>query len=298
MENSAFKFNMPKEKSSIIKVLGVGGGGGNAVNYMFSKGIKGVDFIICNTDLQALENSPIPNKIQLGASLTQGLGAGANPEVGRNSAMEAIEDIIDTLGVNTKMLFITAGMGGGTGTGAAPIIAKTAREMGILTVGIVTTPFSFEGKKRQEFAHEGIEALKNAVDCLLIIGNDKIKEMYGNLPMRAAFGHANEILNTAAKGIAEVITYPGEINVDFEDVKTVMKSSGVALMGSAVARGENRAMEAVKTALNSPLLNASKIVGAKNILLNVSSASGDHELLMSEFEEINNFVQQESGFTA
>lgn len=298
MENSAFKFNMPKEKSSIIKVLGVGGGGGNAVNYMFSKGIKGVDFIICNTDLQALENSPIPNKIQLGASLTQGLGAGANPEVGRNSAMEAIEDIIDTLGVNTKMLFITAGMGGGTGTGAAPIIAKTAREMGILTVGIVTTPFSFEGKKRQEFAHEGIEALKNAVDCLLIIGNDKIKEMYGNLPMRAAFGHANEILNTAAKGIAEVITYPGEINVDFEDVKTVMKSSGVALMGSATARGENRAMEAVKTALNSPLLNASKIIGAKNILLNVSSASGDHELLMSEFEEINNYVQEESGFTA
>lgn len=298
MENSAFKFNMPKEKSSIIKVLGVGGGGGNAVNYMFSKGIKGVDFIICNTDLQALENSPIPNKIQLGASLTQGLGAGANPEVGRNSAMEAIEDIIDTLGVNTKMLFITAGMGGGTGTGAAPIIAKTAREMGILTVGIVTTPFSFEGKKRQEFATEGIEALKNAVDCLLIIGNDKIKEMYGNLPMRAAFGHANEILNTAAKGIAEVITFPGEINVDFEDVKTVMKSSGVALMGSATAKGENRAMEAVKTALSSPLLNASKIVGAKNILLNVSSASGDHELLMSEFEEINNYVQEESGFTA
>ena len=298
MGDNAFKFNMPKEKSSIIKVLGVGGGGGNAVNYMFSQGIKGVDFIICNTDLQALENSPIPNKIQLGASLTQGLGAGANPEVGRNSAMEAIEDIIDTLGVNTKMLFITAGMGGGTGTGAAPIIAKTAREMGILTVGIVTTPFSFEGKKRQDFASEGIDALKNAVDCLLIIGNDKIKEMYGNLPMRAAFGHANEILNTAAKGIAEVITYPGEINVDFEDVRTVMKSSGVALMGSATARGENRAMEAVKTALNSPLLNASKIVGAKNILLNVSSASGAHELLMSEFEEINNFVQEESGFTA
>ncbi|MCE2740258.1 MAG: cell division protein FtsZ [Sphingobacteriales bacterium] len=298
MGETAFKFNMPKEKSSIIKVLGVGGGGGNAVNYMFSQGIKGVDFIICNTDLQALENSPIPNKIQLGASLTQGLGAGANPEVGRNSAMEAIEDIIDTLGVNTKMLFITAGMGGGTGTGAAPIIAKTAREMGILTVGIVTTPFSFEGKKRQDFASEGIEALKNAVDCLLIIGNDKIKEMYGNLPMRAAFGHANEILNTAAKGIAEVITYPGEINVDFEDVRTVMKSSGVALMGSATARGENRAMEAVKTALNSPLLNASKIVGAKNILLNVSSATGAHELLMSEFEEINNYVQEESGFTA
>lgn len=295
---SAFKFNMPREKSSIIKVLGVGGGGGNAVNYMFSKGIKGVDFIICNTDLQALENSPIPNKIQLGAGLTQGLGAGSNPEVGKNSAMEAIEDIIETLGVNTKMLFITAGMGGGTGTGAAPIIAKTAREMDILTVGIVTTPFSFEGKRRKDFAFEGIEALKNSVDCLLIISNDKIKEMYGNLPMRQAFGHANEILNTAAKGIAEVITYPGEINVDFEDVKTVMKSSGVALMGSAQASGEHRAMDAVKAALSSPLLNENRITGAKNILLNVSSASGDHELLMSEFEEINNYIQEESGFTA
>lgn len=295
---SSFKFNMPKEKSSIIKVLGVGGGGGNAVNYMFSKGIKGVDFIICNTDLQALEASPIPNKIQLGASLTQGLGAGSKPEVGKNSAMEAIEDIIDTLGVNTKMLFITAGMGGGTGTGAAPIIAKTAREMDILTVGIVTTPFSFEGKRRKDFAMEGIEALKNSVDCLLIISNDKIKDMYGNLPMRAAFGHANEILNTAAKGIAEVITFPGEINVDFEDVKTVMKSSGVALMGSAQASGESRAIDAVKAALSSPLLNESRILGAKNILLNVSSAMGDNELLMGEFEEINNYIQEESGFTA
>ncbi|MBC7383455.1 MAG: cell division protein FtsZ [Bacteroidia bacterium] len=289
---------MPKEKSSIIKVLGVGGGGGNAVNYMFSQGIKGVDFIICNTDLQALEASPIPNKIQLGAGLTQGLGAGANPEIGKQSAMEAIEDIIDTLGVNTKMLFITAGMGGGTGTGAAPIIAKTAREMDILTVGIVTTPFSFEGKRRKDFAFEGIEALKRSVDCLLIISNDKIKQMYGNLPMRQAFAHANEILNTAAKGIAEVITYPGEINVDFEDVKTVMKSSGVALMGSSSARGDDRAMAAARAALSSPLLNESKITGAKNILLNVSSASGDHELLMSEFEDISNYIQEETGFTA
>ncbi len=295
---SGFKFNMPKEKSSIIKVLGVGGGGGNAVNYMYSKGIKGVDFVICNTDLQALEASSIPNKIQLGAGLTQGLGAGSNPEVGKNSAMEAIEDIIETLGVNTKMLFITAGMGGGTGTGAAPIIAKTAREMDILTVGIVTTPFSFEGKRRKDFAYAGIEALKGAVDCLLIISNDKIKDMYGNLSMSAAFGIANEILNTAAKGIAEVITYPGEINVDFEDVKTVMKASGVALMGSAVASGENRAIDAVRIALSSPLLNENKIHGAKNILLNVSSASGQHELLMSEFEVINNFVQEESGFSA
>ena len=295
---NGFKFNMPKEKSSIIKVLGVGGGGGNAVNYMYSKGIKGVDFVICNTDLQALEASNIPNKIQLGAGLTQGLGAGSNPEVGKNSAMEAIEDIIETLGVNTKMLFITAGMGGGTGTGAAPIIAKTAREMDILTVGIVTTPFSFEGKRRKDFAYAGIEALKSAVDCLLIISNDKIKDMYGNLSMSAAFGIANEILNTAAKGIAEVITYPGEINVDFEDVKTVMKSSGVALMGSAVASGENRAIDAVRIALSSPLLNENKIHGAKNILLNVSSGRGEHELLMSEFEVINNYVQEESGFSA
>lgn len=295
---STLKFNMPKERSSIIKVLGVGGGGSNAVNYMFSQGIKGVDFIVCNTDLQALEASPIPTKIQLGASLTQGLGAGSNPEVGKNSAMEAIEDIIDMLGVNTKMVFITAGMGGGTGTGAAPIIAKTAREMDILTVGIVTTPFSFEGKRRYDFAKEGLEALRNSVDCLLIISNDKIKEMYGNLPMRQAFAHANEILNTAAKGIAEVITYPGEINVDFEDVRTVMRSSGVALMGSAMAGGTNRAMEAVSNALSSPLLNDSQIRGAKNILLNISSAPGQHELLMDEFSLISDFIQEQSGHTA
>jgi len=206
---TGFKVNLPRERSSIIKVIGVGGGGGNAINYMYSQGIKGVDFIICNTDLQVLEASPIPAKIQLGASLTNGLGAGANPEVGKQSAMEAIGDTIEVLGVNTKMVFITAGMGGGTGTGAAPIIAKTARELGILTVGIVTTPFQFEGKRRREYATEGIEALKRSVDCLLVISNDKIKEMYGNLPMSQAFSHANEILNTAAKGIAEVITYPG-----------------------------------------------------------------------------------------
>ncbi len=292
---SSIKFNMPRERSSIIKVIGVGGGGGNAVNYMYSQGIKGVDFIICNTDLQVLEASPITNKIQLGASLTNGLGAGANPEVGKQSAMEAVEDIIETLGVNTKMLFITAGMGGGTGTGAAPIIAKIARDLDILTVGIVTTPFSFEGKKRISFAEEGIEALKKSVDCLLVINNNKIKEMYGNLPMSQAFSQANEILNTAAKGIAEVITYPGEINVDFEDVKTVMKSSGVALMGSASAAGQDRALAAVKAALNSPLLNDNKILGAKNILLNISSAKGTHELLMDEFEAISNYIQEESG---
>ena len=290
------KFNLPKEKSSIIKVIGVGGGGGNAVNHMHEQGIKGVDFIICNTDLQALEASAIPNKIQLGASLTQGLGAGANPEVGKKAAMEAIEDIIDMLGVNTKMLFITAGMGGGTGTGAAPIIAKTAKEMDILTVGIVTTPFNFEGKKRKTFADEGLENLKRSVDCLLIISNDKIKDMYGNLALREAFGHANNILTTAAKGIAEIITQPGYINVDFEDVKTVMKSSGVALMGSAMAEGEDRALVAVKAALASPLLNDNQIVGAKNILLNISS--GTEEILMEEFEQISAYIQNESGLSA
>ena len=290
------KFNLPKEKSSIIKVIGVGGGGGNAVNHMHEQGIKGVDFIICNTDLQALEASAIPNKIQLGASLTQGLGAGANPEVGKKAAMEAIEDIIDMLGVNTKMLFITAGMGGGTGTGAAPIIAKTAKEMDILTVGIVTTPFNFEGKRRKTFADEGLENLKRSVDCLLIISNDKIKDMYGNLVLREAFGHANNILTTAAKGIAEIITHPGYINVDFEDVKTVMKTSGVALMGSAMAEGEDRAIVAVKAALASPLLNDNQIVGAKNILLNISS--GTEEILMEEFEQISSYIQNESGLSA
>ena len=289
------KFNLPKEKSSIIKVIGVGGGG-NAVNHMHEQGIKGVDFIICNTDLQALEASAIPNKIQLGASLTQGLGAGANPEVGKKAAMEAIEDIIDMLGVNTKMLFITAGMGGGTGTGAAPIIAKTAKEMDILTVGIVTTPFNFEGKRRKTFADEGLENLKRSVDCLLIISNDKIKDMYGNLVLREAFGHANNILTTAAKGIAEIITHPGYINVDFEDVKTVMKTSGVALMGSAMAEGEDRAIVAVKAALASPLLNDNQIVGAKNILLNISS--GTEEILMEEFEQISSYIQNESGLSA
>lgn len=293
---NALKFDLPKDKSSIIKVLGVGGGGGNAVNHMFNQGIKGVDFVICNTDLQALEASPIPNKIQLGASLTAGLGAGADPEKGHNSAMEAIEDIIEVLGVNTKMLFVTAGMGGGTGTGAAPVIAKAARELDILTVGIVTTPFNFEGKKRKSHAEEGIEQLKRSVDCLLIINNDKIKDMYGNLPIRAAFSHANDILTIAAKGIAEIITYPGYINVDFEDVKTVMRNSGVALMGSASAEGENRAMDAVKGALASPLLNDNQIHGAKNILLNISF--GSNEVLMDEIDMISNFVQDQAGQNA
>jgi cell division protein FtsZ len=293
---NSLKFDLPKDKSSIIKVLGVGGGGGNAVNHMFNQGIKGVDFVICNTDLQALEASPIPNKIQLGTSLTAGLGAGADPEKGHNSAMEAIEDIIEVLGVNTKMLFVTAGMGGGTGTGAAPVIAKAARELDILTVGIVTTPFSFEGKKRKTHADEGIEQLKRSVDCLLVINNDKIKDMYGNLPIRTAFSHANDILTIAAKGIAEIITYPGYINVDFEDVKTVMRNSGVALMGSASAEGENRAMDAVQAALASPLLNDNQIQGAKNILLNISF--GANEVLMDEIDMITSYIQQEAGQTA
>lgn len=293
---NSLKFDLPKDKSSIIKVLGVGGGGGNAVNHMFNQGIKGVDFVICNTDLQALEASPIPNKIQLGTSLTAGLGAGADPEKGHNSAMEAIEDIIEVLGVNTKMLFVTAGMGGGTGTGAAPVIAKAARELDILTVGIVTTPFSFEGKKRKTHADEGIEQLKRSVDCLLVINNDKIKDMYGNLPIRTAFSHANDILTIAAKGIAEIITYPGYINVDFEDVKTVMRSSGVALMGSASAEGENRAMDAVRAALASPLLNDNQIQGAKNILLNISF--GANEVLMDEIDMITSYIQEEAGQTA
>ena len=293
---SKIKFNLPKEKSSIIKVIGVGGGGSNAINHMFEQGIKGVDFIVCNTDLQSLESSHISNKIQLGANLTQGLGAGANPEVGKRAAMETIEDIIDMLGVNTKMLFITAGMGGGTGTGAAPIIAKTAKEMDILTVGIVTTPFGFEGKRRKEFASEGIENLKRAVDCLLIISNDKIKDMYGNLPLREAFSHANNILTTAAKGIADIITQSGYINVDFEDVKTVMKGSGVALMGNATAEGPDRALVAVKNALASPLLNDNQILGAKNILLNISS--GNSEVLMEEIGQISDYIQEESGLSA
>jgi cell division protein FtsZ len=293
---SKIQFEMPKEKSSIIKVIGVGGGGGNAVNHMYSQGIKGVDFLICNTDSQALDMSPIPNKIQLGANLTEGRGAGSNPEVGRKAAMESIEEIIDGLGVNTRMLFITAGMGGGTGTGAAPIIAKTAREFGMLTVGIVTMPFTFEGKRRKQFAEEGLNNFKKNVDCLLVISNEKIKEAYGNMSLRTAFSEADSILTIAAKGIAEIITVPGYINVDFEDVKTVMTSSGVALMGSATASGEDRAIRAAQQALASPLLNDSDIRGAKNILLNITS--GKKEVLMDEISVITGYIQDEAGVNA
>ena len=287
---------MLKEKSSIIKVIGVGGGGGNAVNHMYKQGITGVDFIICNTDAQALELSPIPNKVQLGASLTEGMGAGSIPEVGKNSAIENIDDIKQMLGTNTKMLFITAGMGGGTGTGASPIIAKAARELDILTVGIITTPFSFEGKRRKMQAEEGLEELKKYVDSFLVISNDRLRQIFGNLTLGSAFAQADNILTTAAKGIAEIITLPGYINVDFKDVRTVMKDSGVSIMGSSTAEGENRALKAVEGALLSPLLKDNEIEGARYILLNISS--GDKEVTMDEVSVITDFIQEEAGLAA
>jgi cell division protein FtsZ len=290
------QFEMLKEKSSIIKVIGVGGGGGNAVNHMYKQGITGVDFIICNTDAQALELSPIPNKVQLGASLTEGMGAGSIPEVGKNSAIENIDDIKLMLGSNTRMLFITAGLGGGTGTGASPIIAKAAREMDILTVGIVTTPFAFEGKRRKMQADEGLEELKKYVDSFLVISNDRLRQVFGNLTLGSAFAQADNILTTAAKGIAEIITLPGYINVDFKDVRTVMKDSGVSIMGSASAEGENRALKAVEGALLSPLLKDNEIEGARYILLNISS--GEHEVTMDEVSVITDFIQEEAGLAA
>ena len=264
------KFDLPKDQASIIKVFGVGGGGSNAVNHMYNQGITGVDFMICNTDAQALEQSPIPNKIQLGTTLTEGLGAGANPEVGKNAAIEDVEAIRAVLQNNTKMVFITAGMGGGTGTGAAPIVAETARDMGILTVGIVTIPFSFEGRRRKQQADEGLQALRNSVDTLLIINNDKLRMMYGNLRMGEAFAKADDILAVAAKGISEIITVTGYVNTDFRDVQTVMKDGGTAIMGSGTAEGENRAIDAVSKALSSPLLNDNEIKGANYILLNIT----------------------------
>ena len=286
-------FEAPKQKSSIIKVLGVGGGGSNAVTHMFKQGIKGVDFLICNTDAQAMETSPIPNKIQLG---NRGLGAGSIPDVGREAAEENIDDVRSYLENHTKMLFITAGMGGGTGTGAAPVIAKVAREMGILTVAIVTIPFNFEGRKRKLQAEMGIDELKKHVDTLLLISNEKLREIHGNLKLSEAFGHADDILTTAAKGIAEIITVTGYINVDFEDVKTVMKNSGTAIMGSAMAEGPDRAVVAVKQALSSPLLNDNKITGASNILLYISS--GKEEITFDEVTEITDYIQNEAGQNA
>lgn len=288
-------FEIPKNQSSIIKVIGVGGGGGNAVNYMFDLGIEGVDFVICNTDSQALALSPVPNKIQLGPHLTQGLGAGANPEIGKQASEESIEDITKILKVNTRMAFITCGMGGGTGTGGAPVVAKICRELGILTVGIVTMPFTYEGRKRMKQAQEGIDRMREHVDTILIISNDKLRQQFGNLPFTQAFAKADDILSTAAKCITDVINTTGQINVDFADVCTVMRNGGVAILGSASAAGENRALQAVEEALNSPLLNDNDIRGAKWLLLNITSAAGEHEHTMDEAEAIQAFVQRQAG---
>ena len=288
-------FDLPKEQSSIIKVIGVGGGGSNAVNHMFSQNIEGVNFIICNTDAQAIALSKVPNKIQLGPHLTQGLGAGANPSIGRQATEESLEEIKRILEVNTKMAFITAGMGGGTGTGGAPIIAKICKDLGILTVGIVTTPFAYEGKKRLAQAEEGINLLKENVDTLLVISNDKLRHQFGNLKMKEAFGRADNVLATAAKCITDVINSTGQINVDFADVCTVMSNGGVAILGSAAAQGENRAQVAIENALTSPLLNDSEIKGAKWILININSAEGEHEFTMDEVEVIQNHLLSQAG---
>lgn len=289
-------FDLQKNQSSIIKVIGVGGGGGNAVNHMYNQGIRGVDFIVCNTDEQALNASPIPAKIQLGASLTEGRGAGSLPEVGKNAAIENIEEVKKYLAQNTKMVFITAGMGGGTGTGAAPVIAQAAKEMGILTVGIVTIPFDFEGKKRKVQAEYGLDEMRKQVDTLLVISNEKLREIGGNLSLSTAFNMADDVLTTAAKSIAEIITMPGYVNVDFADVRTVMSDSGNAIMGSAKANGENRAQMAVESAMSSPLLNDNDIKGARHVLLYIST--GNIELKMDEVTVITDYVQDEAGMTA
>lgn len=291
-----FIVDLPKDRSSIIKVIGVGGGGSNAVNHMYRQGIAGVDFFVCNTDSQALDLSPVPNKIALGSDLTEGLGAGSEPELGKDAAMESIEDIIERLGVNTKMLFVTAGLGGGTGTGAAPVIAKTAKDLGILTVAIVTTPFAFEGRKRIDQAAKGLEEIRSSVDALLVISNDKLKQMYGTLTLSSAFSNADNVLTIAAKGIAEIITLKGIMNVDFADVKTAMTNSGVAIMGNGMAEGEDRAMKAAKMALESPLLDENSIKGAKNILLNITY--GSEEILLEEVTAINEFFQEQAGRNA
>ena len=290
------RFDLPKNQSNVIKVIGVGGGGSNAINHMFTQGIKGVDFVICNTDAQALNSSAVPNKIQLGLHITEGLGAGANPEIGEKAAIESLEDIRTMLDTNTKMVFITAGMGGGTGTGAAPIIAKMARELDILTVGIVTMPFQFEGKIRNTQAHKGIEKLRNVVDSLVIINNNKLREVYGNLGFKAGFSKADEVLSTAARGIAEVITHHYTQNIDLRDAKTVLTNSGTAIMGASTAVGENRAKKAITTALDSPLLNDNKITGAKNVLLLI--VSGNQEITIDEIGEINDHIQAEAGYGA
>ncbi|MFT5958483.1 MAG: cell division protein FtsZ [Polaribacter sp.] len=289
-------FNMPKTQSNTIKVIGVGGGGSNAVNHMFTQQIKGVDFVICNTDAQALENSAVPNKIQLGANLTSGLGAGANPEIGAQAAKESMQEIQQMLNTQTKMVFITAGMGGGTGTGAAPIIAKIAKDMNILTVGIVTMPFAFEGRRRSKQAQEGIDQLRQNVDSLIVINNNKLREVYGNLGFKAGFSKADEVLSTASRGIAEVITHHYKQNIDLHDAKTVLSNSGTAIMGSAKEEGTNRARTAIVKALDSPLLNDNKITGAKNVLLLI--VSGTNEVTLDEIGEINDYIQDEAGYDA
>ncbi len=292
LEFSNLSFDLPKNQSNVIKVIGVGGGGSNAINHMYNKGIKGVDFVVCNTDAQALQSSPVPYKIQLGATLTEGLGAGANPEIGEQSAMESMEDIKNMLNTKSKMLFITVGMGGGTGTGAAPVIAKIAKDLDILTVGIVTIPFSFEGKMRNEQAQLGIEKLRSHVDSLVVINNNKLREVYGNLGFKAGFSKADEVLSTAATGIAEVITHHYTQNIDLRDAKTVLSNSGTAIMGSAQASGSNRAQNAITKALDSPLLNDNKIEGSKNVLLLI--VSGSSEVTIDEIGEINDYIQSEA----
>ena len=294
MGENTYAFDLPSHHKSIIKVIGVGGGGSNAVNHMYNMGIRDVEFVVCNTDRQALENSPVPNKLQIGVNLTSGLGAGANPEKGRNAAIESKEEIKELLSDETKMVFVTAGMGGGTGTGGAPIIAQVAKEMDILTVGIVTAPFRFEGKKKLTAAEEGINMLKESCDTVIVISNDKIKEIYGNLTISNAFAQADNVLTTAAKGIAEIITVPGYVNVDFEDVKTVMLNAGAAVMGSAQTSGENRARRAAEAALNSPLLNNHEVHGAQKILLSIMSGE-EAELQMDELADITDYIQEFAG---
>ena len=294
-EVNTLDFDMPKHRSSVIKVIGVGGGGSNAVNYMKSQGIRGVDFIICNTDVQALEYSSVENKVQLGVNLTEGLGAGANPKVGEKAAIESYSSIQSILGTTTKMVFITAGMGGGTGTGAAPIIAKAAREMGVLTIGIVTVPFHFEGGLRLRQAEAGIEKLKEHVDSLIVINNNKLREVYGNLGFKTGFNKADEVLATAAKGIAEVITHHYNVNIDLRDAKTVLKDSGTAIMGSSKASGSQRAIKSVQGALDSPLLNDNHIQGARHVLLLIVSGNREHEITFDEIGEINDYIQSQAG---
>ena len=290
MSDDIMNFDLPVERSSIIKVLGIGGGGNNAVNHMFEKGIRDVNFVVCNTDHQALTKSPVPVKVQIGEALTEGRGAGSKPEIGRQAAIENIDDVMDALSGNTKMVFITTGMGGGTGTGATPVIAKACREAGLLTIAVVTIPFKSEGKVRIMQAIDGVTDLKDHVDSLLVINNEKLREIYGNQPVSTAFAKADDILTTAVKGIAEIITVTGYINVDFADVETVMKNSGVSIMGMGKASGENRAVKAIENALASPLLNSNDITGASSILINISSGNGDHEITMDELGEITDYM--------